>query len=219
MKLKIPKFEELIVFENNDYWVINKPSGVPSLDEHNFTVLSVQKMAQKVLPTASVCHRLDKYTSGCILISKHSAAYREASLAFQNRDVKKEYYAFCEGKVDVRDYLIDLPLVTVGRNVKVSHRQGKSAQTLVTTVKLYKHYSLLSCNPLTGRLHQIRVHLSSLRAPIVGDVTYGGKLPKLSKFKRQFRLSKMKKKKNRYLNAMRYILLQFNYLKIQTIQF
>lgn len=190
MKLKIPKFEDLIVFENDNYWVINKPSGVPSLDEHNFTVLSVQKMAQKVLPSASVCHRLDKYTSGCILVSKHPEAYREASLAFQYREVKKEYYAFCEGRVDVQDYLIDLPLATIGKNVKVSHKSGKPAQTLVNTVKLYKHYSLLSCNPLTGRLHQIRVHLASLRAPIVGDVLYGGKLPLLSKFKRQYRLSK-----------------------------
>ncbi|MBX2986033.1 MAG: RluA family pseudouridine synthase [Bacteroidia bacterium] len=179
-----------IIYEDENYLVIDKPSGVASLDEHVFTTPSILRLLKSQFPDAQLCHRLDKETSGCLLASKHNAAYRHAAVLFEKRLVEKTYTAICNGSSNFENLCIDLPLQTSSKRVKVSHRYGKPAQTIVNTTEHFKHFSVVECKPLSGRTHQIRVHLAEQHTPIINDSLYGGTPPLLSKIKRHFQLSK-----------------------------
>ncbi|MCO6494832.1 MAG: RluA family pseudouridine synthase [Bacteroidetes bacterium] len=179
-----------VIFEDEHYLVIDKPSGVASLDEHVFSTPSVLRLLKDRYPGAQLCHRLDKETSGCLLASKHTEAYRHAAILFEKRLVDKTYIAICNGTSNFSKQIIDLPLQISGKRVKVSHRYGKAAQTILNTIEQFKHFSVVECKPLSGRTHQIRVHLAEQNNPIVNDILYGGEAPLLSKIKRHFHLSK-----------------------------
>ncbi|MCK9481150.1 MAG: RluA family pseudouridine synthase [Bacteroidia bacterium] len=179
-----------IIYEDENYLVIDKPSGVASLDEHVFTVPSILRLLKMDFPDAQLCHRLDKETSGCLLASKHNEAYRHAAILFEKRLVEKSYTAICNGTSSFDKLTIDLPLMTGSKRVRISHRYGKTAQTIISTIEQFKHFSVIECKPLTGRTHQIRVHLSEQNNPIVNDTLYGGEAPLLSKIKHHFHLSK-----------------------------
>lgn len=180
----------LKVFENEEYIVLNKPAGVASLDEHVFSKRSMLRILRDEHPEATLCHRLDKDTSGCLLAAKTPDAYRHASIQFEKRLVQKKYYAISSGSHAFNKLKVELPLVVGNKKVKISHKNGKAAETILSTLEAFKHYSLIECKPITGRLHQIRAHLASQGAPIVNDVLYGGKAPLLSEMKRKFKVSK-----------------------------
>ena len=186
------QFKDLILFEDEDYIVINKPSGIATLDDRNIaSITSILEMVREYCPTAQVCHRLDKETSGALAIAKNPEAYRSLSMQFENRTVKKAYHAVCDGIHDFKAQVINAPISTLSRgSVKIDTYKGKPAQTTVNTVKAYKMHTLVACEPLTGRMHQIRVHLSNVGAPIAGDEQYGGQMVYLSKVKRRFNLKK-----------------------------
>lgn len=186
------QFKDLILFEDEDYIVINKPSGIATLDDRNIaSITSVFEMAREYCPTAQVCHRLDKETSGALAIAKHPEAYRGLSMQFENRTVKKAYHAVCDGIHDFKDKIISAPIYSLSKGlVKIDPYKGKPAQTTVSTIRAYKIHTLVACEPLTGRMHQIRIHLSSVGAPIAGDEQYGGENVYLSKVKRRFNLKK-----------------------------
>lgn len=186
------QFKDLILFEDEDYIVINKPSGIATLDDRNIaSITSILEMARGYCPTAQVCHRLDKETSGALAIAKHPEAYRSLSIQFENRTVKKHYHAVCDGIHDFKGMVINSPISTLSKGlVKIDPYQGKPAETTVNTIRAYKMHTLIGCEPLTGRMHQIRIHLSSVGAPIAGDEQYGGQKVFLSKIKRRFNLKK-----------------------------
>ncbi len=188
------KLKDHIVFEDNDYLIINKPAGISSLSDRQ-DAMSVLTWSQDYWPQAQLCHRLDKQTSGAIALAKNPEAYRHLSMQFQNREVNKTYHAVVQGRQHYSEKKIELAL-TVGRRGLVHVNQGgKDSETLVTTLDVYKAHSLLSCTPVTGRTHQIRVHLSHVGAPIVGDLTYGGKLFYLSEIKHKYNLKKFTEEK------------------------
>jgi 23S rRNA pseudouridine955/2504/2580 synthase len=179
----------LLLYENDDYFVINKPSNMSSLDDRSedITVLS---LAKSYSPDAQLCHRLDKETSGALLIAKNPDAYRHASMHFENRLVHKIYHAIVATPRKFDKFLVDLPISkTSTGTVKIDKREGKSAISVFSTLKLFKHYALVECEIATGRMHQIRIHLASQNASIAGDTTYKGKLPMLSELKRKFKSS------------------------------
>lgn len=182
-------FEDLILLENSDFLVINKPPYLSSLDDRH-EAQNILDLAKTYREEAQLCHRLDKETSGCLVIAKHASAYRHLAMQFENRQVEKTYHAVVDGIHEFKNLLVDRNLVASAKGIAKVSKEGKPAQTLVNTVKTYYSHSLLACNPITGRLHQIRVHLAYLKAPICGDTLYGGKPLFLSALKRRFNLKK-----------------------------
>ena len=191
--MKRKNFKEYIIEESEDYIFINKPAGIASLHERDLELPSVIEMAQAYHQDAQLCHRLDKETSGVLLIAKNKEAYRNASIQFEKRHIVKVYHAICDGIHNLKEQTIDLPLTTTrsGRS-QVNSLKGKPCQTVVNTLVHYQHYTLVEAKPLTGRLHQIRTHLSAINAPITADLIYHGQLPYLSKLKKNFSLGKYK---------------------------
>jgi 23S rRNA pseudouridine955/2504/2580 synthase len=188
--MKKIKFSDLIIFENNDFILVNKPAFVSTLADRNDKT-NVSDMAKEYSDDAQVCHRLDKETSGVLAIAKNPEAYRHLSMQFERREVTKEYHAVVDGIHQFQNTLVDEALVTKGNGqVKINKSDGKQATTYFTTTKAYRNHSLISCKPITGRMHQIRAHLAHLGAPITGDNLYGGKMFYLSSLKKNYRLKK-----------------------------
>lgn len=181
-------FAEMILHEDDNYLVINKPPLVASLEDRGSQV-NIHKLAQAHDPNLMLCHRLDKETSGCLLLAKNEEAYRFASIQFEHRKVNKIYHAVVSGLHEWREKDVDLPLLIQSNKVVVSPK-GKASKTTFTTLELFNKHSLIQCQPESGRMHQIRVHLAQLEASIVGDALYGGQDLYLSSLKRNFKLGK-----------------------------
>lgn len=189
--MKIPKFADLILFENDDIIVVNKPPFISSLDEREGGEINMLRLAKSYSADAQVCHRLDKETSGALIIAKNPEAYRLISMQFEKRQVKKVYHAVIEGTHVFEDLLIDLPILNTGKgNVSINRQDGKRAETWFKSLKFFKHYTLVECRPVTGRMHQIRIHLATQQAAIAGDEMYRGKPVFLSQLKRKYHLGK-----------------------------
>lgn len=192
----IKTLNPLIITETEDYIFINKPPHVSTLNDRNDSI-TILSLVKKYNDDYQICHRLDKETSGLLLIAKNAAAYRNASMQFEHRQVEKTYYAIVDGVHQFQNHEVDLPLHTTASGyVKISHRKGKDAKTTFDTVDTFKKHSLIACKPHTGRMHQIRVHLASLDASIVGDETYGGQALYLSTFKKKFTIGKEKEEQS-----------------------
>ncbi|OEK06284.1 RluA family pseudouridine synthase [Roseivirga misakiensis] len=184
------KFESLIIFEDDNFLVVNKPPFMASLEDRN-DPMNLQKLAKSFSESLSACHRLDKETSGCLLFAKNKEAYRHASLQFEHRSIKKTYHAFVHGIHEFRNEVIDLPIYTLNKGVtKIDYAVGKPAKTTVNTMELFKNHTLVSCIPKTGRMHQIRIHLSKKDAPLINDDMYGGADLYLSQIKRNYKLKR-----------------------------
>ncbi|MDW7692867.1 RluA family pseudouridine synthase [Flammeovirgaceae bacterium SG7u.111] len=189
--MKKINIKDLVLFENEDYLIINKPYDIATVEERDITRPNMIKMAKDVYGDVQACHRLDKETSGILALAKNPEAYRHLSLQFQNRKVKKTYHAVVQGLHEFEDQLVAAPIAVSGRaNVRIDFKEGKESVTVFNTLKLYKFHSLIECQPFTGRMHQIRIHLASSGAPIVADEMYGGKPVFLSQIKRKFNLKK-----------------------------
>ncbi|WP_183558188.1 RluA family pseudouridine synthase [Mucilaginibacter sp. SP1R1] len=189
--MKFPKFTDLILFENDDVIVVNKPPFLSSLDEREGGEVNLLRLAKAYWDDAQICHRLDKETSGALIIAKNPEAYRLVSMQFEKRKVKKVYHAVIDGTHTFENLLIDLPILNVGKgNVTISRQEGKRAETWFQSLKYFKHYTLVECRPVTGRMHQIRIHLATQRASIAGDDMYKGEPVFLSKIKRKYHLGK-----------------------------
>ncbi|HEY9044665.1 MAG TPA: pseudouridine synthase [Ohtaekwangia sp.] len=190
MKPSKINLEELILFEDDDYVLINKPPFVSTLEDRHDKV-NLLGLAREYTDDAQVCHRLDKDTSGVLAIAKNPEAYRHMSMQFEKREVTKVYHAIVDGIHNFKDDLVDLPILKQDDGiVKISKREGKPAQTYFTSLQSYKLHTLVECRPVTGRMHQIRIHLATLKASITGDELYGGKPFFLSSVKRGFNLKK-----------------------------
>jgi 23S rRNA pseudouridine955/2504/2580 synthase len=189
--VKIPKIQDLILFENHDIFVVNKPPFISSLDEREGGEINMLRLARTYSGDAQICHRLDKETSGALIFAKHPEAYRAISIQFEKRQIKKTYHAVVHGLHQLSDFEVNLPILNLGnKNVTISKKDGKPALTIFNSIKYFRHYTLVECNPVTGRMHQIRIHLGTQKASIAGDEMYGGKPVFLSEIKRGYRLGK-----------------------------
>lgn len=189
--MKIPKLQDLIIFEDKNVIVVNKPPFIASLDEREGGDINILRLAKQYTDDAQICHRLDKETSGAMIIAKNPETYRFISMQFEHREVKKVYHAIVDGTHIFNDLLVDLPILNAGKgNVMISRGEGKKAETYFKSLKYFKHYTLIEAKPVTGRMHQIRIHLATQRASITGDEMYGGNPVYLSKIKRNYRLGK-----------------------------
>lgn len=190
--MKYPSIKDILLFENDDYIVVNKPPFVASLDERGGSgEVNILRLAKQYSPDAQVCHRLDKETSGAIIIAKHPEAYRSVAIQFEKRRVKKLYHAVVDGQFVFNELFVDLPILNDGnKSVTIDRKEGKRAETYFTSIKQYRHYTLVECRPVTGRMHQIRIHLATQRAAISGDNMYKGKPVFLSAIKKGYHIAK-----------------------------
>lgn len=173
------RMAERIVFEDKKLLVIDKPSGVAVHGGSGIShgVIELMRHARPELTDLSLVHRLDRETSGCLVMAKRRSALRELHARFRDSVVEKNYLALVVGDWQYGEQLIDKPLLVENRKGGERHvivsKGGKSAQTRVALSRTFGKYSLLLCAPQTGRTHQIRVHLQALEFPILGDERYG----------------------------------------------
>ena len=187
--MKHSSFKDWILVENDDYIIINKPPFVSTLaDRHE--KIDILSEAKKYISTAQVGHRLDKETSGVLAIAKNEDAYRELAIQFEKREVHKLYHALVEGNHRFENTKVDLPITALNKGTVRIDGSGKPAESYFTSIQGFNRYTLVLCQPITGRMHQLRIHLATLGAPIAGDTSYGGKPIFLSSIKRNFNLKK-----------------------------
>lgn len=173
----ISEFNKLILFENNDYVVINKPPGLASQGGRGIT-LSVDDMIQAVSERYKLVHRLDKDTSGVLAIAKKTTAASQFATLLNAKKITKIYWALVRGVPAKPKGVIKLPLIKRGEKmekVEVDEVYGKKSVTEYTMIeRLAFELSWLELSPITGRTHQLRVHCAAIGHPIIGDGKYGG---------------------------------------------
>lgn len=165
-----------IVFQDEHLIVLNKPSGLLSVPgKAQAHQDSLQKRVQRVLPTATVVHRLDMATSGLIVMALNKAAHRHISKQFELRETTKTYQAIVYGEVIQSSGEVNLPLICDWPNrpkQMIDHNNGKQALTHWTVLERLINKTRVELKPVTGRSHQLRVHMLSLGHPIIGDRLY-----------------------------------------------
>ncbi len=168
-----------VLYEDKHLLVIDKPTGtaVHGGSGVSHGVIELLRHARPDLHDLSLVHRLDRETSGCLVLAKRRSALRALHACFRDGLVEKSYLGLAVGDWQLGEQLIDEPLLVRHRkggerHVIVSH-EGKPAQTRIRLSRTFGRYSLLQCSPLTGRTHQIRVHAQSVGFPLAGDERYG----------------------------------------------
>jgi 23S rRNA pseudouridine955/2504/2580 synthase len=168
-----------IIYEDKRLLVINKPAGVAVHGGSGVShgVIELLRHARPDLAELALVHRIDRETSGCLVMAKRRSALRELHERFRRGQVEKNYLALVLGDWQYGEQVIDAPLLVTNRKGGERHvivsDKGKDARTRVSLSRTYGVYSLLKCEPETGRTHQIRVHLQHAGHPIVGDERYG----------------------------------------------
>ncbi len=178
----------VIVFENKDVIVVNKPAGLvvhPAAGHaHGTLIHAVLAHAPEIEGVGGerrpgLVHRLDKDTSGLIVLAKNELAQRSLQDQFQSREVKKTYIALVEGHPPSANGRVD---ATIGRDPRerkrmavVTPAKGRDAFSEYKTLEKFPEHTLLEVSPRTGRTHQIRVHMAFIGCPVVGDKVYGHK--------------------------------------------
>lgn len=165
-----------LLHHDDSLLVFNKPSGllsVPGRLPENWTSLAGH--VQSVWPDALSVHRLDMETSGVIVMARGKAAHRALSIAFQERQVDKRYLAIVAGSLESESGEIDLPLICDWPNrprQKIDFAAGKPSLTRYRVITRDAAQTRVALEPVTGRSHQLRVHLQTIGHPILGDVLY-----------------------------------------------
>ncbi|MFV0480642.1 MAG: RluA family pseudouridine synthase [Campylobacteraceae bacterium] len=177
------------IFENEDFALFEKPSGVLSHPKNRNTEYSLNDEIKSLFgKDANVVHRLDRETSGLIVVSKHKGVENELKTLFESRAVTKKYVALVRGKVD-EEFLIDEPILVnadfslIKLKVYID-KNGKNSQTYIKPIKYFDDIdaTLIETTPKTGRQHQIRVHMFHMKHCIIGDPIYGQSLEDGAKF-------------------------------------
>jgi 23S rRNA pseudouridine1911/1915/1917 synthase len=179
---RIPEIDLPVLYEDDDCLVIDKPVGVLSHSKGSFnpegTVATFvqDKVHGLEGERAGIVHRLDRATSGVMIVAKSPEALDWLQKQFSQRKVKKTYYAVVGGELDPPKAVVEMPIERNPKDPKTFRvgTMGKPAVTQYEVVESDGAHSLVKLQPLTGRTHQLRVHLKQLGHPIVGDAMYSG---------------------------------------------
>ena len=185
-----------VLFEDDGFLVINKPAGF-AVHGGSGVSSGIIEGLRIIRPDAhflELVHRLDKDTSGCLLIAKKRSTLRALHVLFREDLINKSYLALLQGQWHEKHKIVNAPLLKFvnqgGERRVVVNKQGKDAETAFRRVKLFSESTLVEAFPKTGRTHQIRVHALSMGHPIVGDERYGNddmnKLFSIKGYKRMF---------------------------------
>ena len=177
-----------ILYQDSLLLVIDKPSGMvvhpgagnPTGTLANALVHYFQQISRRETIRPGIVHRLDKQTSGLMIVAKHEWVHDFLSRQFSSREVEKQYLALVYKRLERKKGAIRVPLgrhPTARTKISTRSQKPKEALTEYRVVRSYDHFSYLQVTPHTGRTHQIRVHLSHLGHPVVGDDTYGSRQP------------------------------------------
>lgn len=189
--------ESKVIYEDKNFLAIDKPAGLlvhPTANSKEKTLVDwllkrypeIKKVGdlpagRQVQTRPGIVHRLDRDTSGIILVARNQKYFEYLKNLFQTRAIKKTYRALVYGRVMPRRGIIEREIKIKSGTTKRTVFRGRSEKAAVTEYKVLKHFdnfSWLEVQPLTGRTHQIRVHLASIGHPVVGDKLYGHKKPK-----------------------------------------
>jgi tRNA pseudouridine32 synthase/23S rRNA pseudouridine746 synthase len=168
-----------ILYQDEYLLAVNKPAGLPTLpDGYNRAAPCLIDLFKQQMGRVWVVHRLDRDTSGVIVLARTAEVHRALNIAFDARDVHKVYHAIVIGVPAWDEHLIDLPLRPDGdrrHRTVIDRARGKPAVTRVRVLERFAQHALIEARPETGRTHQIRSHLAARDLPLAGDVLYGGK--------------------------------------------
>lgn len=169
-KLKNADVKPEVIYEDENVIVVNKPAGL--LSEAKGEYCPERTLAD----FGYIAHRLDRDTSGVMILAKTEAVQKFLKKQFQDRKVHKTYYAVVEGELKLKEARIDLPMMRDKKRPTTFRvdANGKDAETYYKVLKTDGERSLVELKPTTGRTHQLRVHMKYLGHPILGDRVYGG---------------------------------------------
>ena len=184
IELKAQNIPLDVIYEDSDIIVINKPKGMvvhPANGNPDGTLVnailsrckdSLSGIGGEIRP--GIVHRLDKDTTGLLIVAKNDKSHVKMSEQIKNHEVKKTYIALVRGVLKENEATINMPIgrSNTDRKKMAVVKNGKNAITHIKVIKRYNKYTLLEINIETGRTHQIRVHLSHIGFPVVGDYTY-----------------------------------------------
>lgn len=179
-----------VLYEDDDLAVVNKPSNMvvhPSRGHWSGTLVSAlayrfagQLSSNRGPARPGIVHRLDRDTSGAIIVAKNDVAHAHLAALFEEKRIQKEYFAIALGGINVDREVVDLPIghhpkYRVKMAIALDDPEAKPAKTFFEVVERFRGFSTVRCMPKTGRTHQIRLHLLSLGCPILCDKLYGGR--------------------------------------------
>jgi len=173
-----------MIYEDQDLLVIDKPPGVPvvpdrwdvnKLNAHDILNSQIQKDSSSAQEKIWVVHRIDQDTSGLVVFAKNSESHRLLNRSFFSAKVKKSYLAIVQGCPEKTEGRIDFALAPQKKGRVLVDPAGKKSNTVYRVMEKFSRYSVLEVNPVTGRTHQIRVHLMTIGHPLLVDPLYAGK--------------------------------------------
>ena len=175
-----------ILYEDSDILIVNKPKGMvvhPSAGHYTGTLVNALMYYCKDdlsgingVMRPGIVHRIDMDTTGSLLVCKNDYAHQNIAEQLKTHDIKRVYHAVVHGVLKEDEGTIDAP---IGRHpverkkMSINHKNGKEAVTHYKVMKRFRNYTYIQCQLETGRTHQIRVHMASIKHPLLGDVVYG----------------------------------------------
>lgn len=164
-----------ILYEDENIIAVDKPEGISSISENDISLTTVHSLLEKkYFRKIFIVHRIDKEVSGLILFARNPVSHKLLNAQFAARNIKKNYICLVHGVVEKDSGRINKPIREFGSGrMGIDEKNGKPSITDFKVVERFDNYSLLNISIITGRRHQIRVHLFSIGHPVVGDLRYG----------------------------------------------
>ncbi|MFN3269565.1 MAG: RluA family pseudouridine synthase [Candidatus Kapaibacteriota bacterium] len=188
-----------ILYQDDDIIVVDKASGVLSIpDRFDKNIPNLRMLLEEKFGRIWVVHRLDKETSGIMVFARNAESHKDLNTQFEELNVEKIYHAFVSGWIAEDEFDIDIPLLTDPSNKgrTIPSARGKEALTKVRVLERFSIATLIECNLVTGRHHQIRVHCATVGNPLLVDDIYGkNEAFFLSHIKRRYNLKKGEEEK------------------------